>query len=277
VNGAAASGEGASPGGAASGEALGALREGGAPVSARDVVAALGLDAPRGGGDGGATRAARPRVVADMVATIDGRAAVEGRSVALGHPADRALLRELRTAADAILVGTGTLAAEHYATLLDEEQQARRVADGRPPHPVLVTLSRQLVLPLDDAPIFGEAGVPIVVFTEAAVADAPTPQVAADLDVVRLPHGTPLLPAALGELAARGVRSVLCEGGPSLLRRLVAIGGLDDLLLTVAPLLAAGGAPTILDGDVLGAAPRLTLRDVHRAGDHVFLHYGLPA
>src|ERR1700712_3863803 len=103
-----------------------------------------------------------------MVATADGRAAVEGRSVALGHPADRALLRELRTAADAILVGTGTLAAERYATPLDAEQQARRVADGPPSHPVLVTLSRQLVLPLDAAPIFAEPGVPIVVVTEAS-------------------------------------------------------------------------------------------------------------
>ncbi|HWI72951.1 MAG TPA: dihydrofolate reductase family protein [Baekduia sp.] len=234
--------------------------------TARDVVAGLGLDAPVGAGG-------RPRVVADMVATVDGRAAVQGRSVGLGNPADRALLRELRTAADAILVGTGTLAAEHYATLLDDEQRARRVAEGRAEHPLVVTLSRRLLLPVDEVPLLGEAGVPILVFTEADE-HVEAPEVDAALEVVRLAPGTPLL-AALTALGARGVRGVLCEGGPTLLRRLVAVGGLDDLLVTVAPLLAAGDAPTILDGAPLPDPARLTLRDVHRADDHLFLHYGL--
>jgi riboflavin biosynthesis pyrimidine reductase len=234
--------------------------DGARPV--RAFVASLGL---RSG------LADRPRVVADMVATVDGRAAVEGRSVALGHPADRALLRELRAEADAILVGTGTLAAERYADLLDDEARARRVAEGRPAHPLLVTTSRRLRLPVDAAPVFGEAGVPIVAFGEAG-APSPPP-VAADLAAVLLP--APLtLAAVLAALHARGVRGVLCEGGPSLLRRLVAERLLDDLCLTVAPLLAAGGAPAILEGDGLAAPATLRLRDVHRADDHVFLHYG---
>lgn len=235
--------------------------------AARELVAALGLDAPLAPG-------ARPRVVADMVATVDGRAAVQGRSVALGAPADRALLRELRTAADAILVGSRTLAAERYANLLDDEQRARRVAAGRAPHPLVVTLSRRLALPAG-VPLFEEAGVPILVFTEATD-DVAAPSVGAALEVVRVAPDTPLLPAALADLGARGIRGVLCEGGPTLLRRLVLDGGLDDLLLTVSPLLAAGGAPTILDGPPLDDPARLALRDVHRAGDHVFLHYGLP-
>jgi hypothetical protein len=70
------------------------------------VVDALGL------GGSVATRNGRPRVAAAMIASADGRAAVAGTSVGLGHPADSALLRELRTAVDAILVGTGTLGAE---------------------------------------------------------------------------------------------------------------------------------------------------------------------
>jgi riboflavin biosynthesis pyrimidine reductase len=237
---------------------------GGAERSARELVAGLGLGAPLAAG-------ARPRVVADMVATADGRAAVQGRSVALGHPADRALLRELRTAADAILVGSGTLAAERYANLLDDEQRARRIADGRPPHPVVVTLSRALTLPAG-VPLLDEPGVPVLVFT---VSDAPAPDVGAELEVVRVAPGTPLLRSALAELGARGIRGVLCEGGPTLLRRLIVDGGLDDLLLTVSPLLAAGDAPAILDGEPLAEPARLTLREVHRADEHVFLHYGL--
>ncbi|HEV7494576.1 RibD family protein [Baekduia sp.] len=250
------------------GEALQRLEGDGARRAARDLVAGLGLGASVAVG-------ARPRVVADMVATVDGRAAVQGRSVALGHPADRALLRELRTAADAILVGSGTLAAERYANLLDDEQRARRVADGRPPHPLVVTLSRELTLPLAlDVPLFDEPGVPIVVFTYAGE-DVAAPVLGAELEVVRLPAEVPLLASALVALGARGVRSVLCEGGPTLLARLVLEGGLDDLLLTVSPLLAAGDAPTILDGAPFAEPARLALRDVHRADDHVFLHYGL--
>jgi riboflavin biosynthesis pyrimidine reductase len=207
-----------------------------------------------------------------MVATVDGRAAVDGRSVALGHPADRALLRELRAGADAILVGTGTLAAEGYAALLDDEARERRAGEGRPPHPLVVTVSRRLRLPVEEAPIFAEEGTPILAFGEVGAAEPPA--VRAGLEVVRLP--APLsLAAVLAALRARGVKGILCEGGPSLLRRLVAEGLLDDLCLTVAPLLAAGGAPTILEGDGLPGPPRLTLRDVHRADEHLFLHYGL--
>jgi riboflavin biosynthesis pyrimidine reductase len=68
---------------------------------------------------------------------------------------------------------------------------------------------------------------------------------------------------------------VACEGGPSLLRQLIAEGCLDDLLLTVSPLVAAGDAPAILEGDALAPPVALTLAQVHRADDHVFLHYRL--
>jgi riboflavin biosynthesis pyrimidine reductase len=249
------------------GEALQRLEDG-ARRAARDLVAGLGLAAPvtsRGH--------RRPRVVADMVATVDGRAAVQGRSVALGHPADRALLRELRTAVDAILVGSSTLAAERYANLLDDEQRARRVDAGLSPHPLIVTLSRQLTVPRD-VPLFDEPGVPIAVFTYAGD-EVAAPVLGADLEVVRVAAEAPLLASALVGLGERGVRSVLCEGGPTLLARLVADGALDDLLLTVSPLLAAGAAPTILDGAPFTDPARLSLRDVHRADDHLFLHYGL--
>jgi riboflavin biosynthesis pyrimidine reductase len=233
----------------------------------RELVASLGL----GEGAGPRPPAGRPRVVADMVVTVDGRAAVSGTSVALGHPADRALLRELRTAADAILVGASTLRAERYANLLDEEQRARRVAAGRPPHPLVVTVSRRLDVVTAEIPLFAEEGVPIAVFAQGD--GGSLPDVAADAEVVRLEALT--LTAVLELLGARGIRGVLCEGGPTLLRRLVGEGAVDDLLLTVAPLLAAGDAPSILEGDVLDGPARLALLDVHRADDHAFLHYGL--
>jgi len=205
-----------------------------------------------------------------MIASADGRASVQGRSVALGHPADRALLRELRTGVDAILVGTGTMKAERYANLLDADQRAGRAAAGLPEHPTVVTVSRALELPVEVG-LFSEPGRSILVYTESCAA---APEVGADVEVVRLAPGTLALPALLADLGARGVRGVLCEGGPTLLRELVVQGLLDDLLLTVAPWLIAGDAPTILEGAAeLPEAGRLGLRDVHRAGDHLFLHY----
>ena len=129
---------------------------------ARDLVEALRACARRG------PRGARPRVAAAMISTADGRAAIQGRSVALGHPADRALLRELRTAADAILVGAATMAAERYARLLDADQRALRAVRGEPEHPLIATVSRRLDLSPDIPVLRTSRASPVHVFTESS-------------------------------------------------------------------------------------------------------------
>jgi riboflavin biosynthesis pyrimidine reductase len=230
------------------------LAAAGASRTAREVLAEMGLR------DGAA------RCVAMMVSTLDGRAAVEGRSVALGHPADRALLRELRTQVDAVLVGTRTLRAERYATLLDDDQRAHRRGLGLPEHPLVVTWSRTLEIPLD-VPLFSEPATPVAVYTSS---DADAPE---GVEVRRIAS----LAAIPADLAARGMPAVSCEGGPRLLRELAAAGAIDELLLTLAPLLAAGGAPSILMGRALAGPARLELRSVHRAADHLFLRYSCGA
>jgi riboflavin biosynthesis pyrimidine reductase len=84
------------------------------------------------------------------------------------------------------------------------------------------------------------------------------------------------MPAVLEHLRTeRGARTVLCEGGPTLLRELVAVDCVDDLMLTLAPMLVAGEAPTALRGVPLEPPVGLALRDIHRAGDHLFLRYTL--
>ncbi|MBI5104750.1 MAG: dihydrofolate reductase family protein [Solirubrobacterales bacterium] len=220
--------------------------------SARDLVEGLRLREGVGG---------RPRVAAVMIASADGRAAVAGRSTPLGHPDDRALLRELRAQADVVLVGTGTLAAERYGSLLDPDQRARRKALGLPEHPPVATISRAMDVP--DVPLLHE-GVEVLAFTES---DRRPPR---GVTAVRLERVD--LPAVLAELGRRGLLGVTCEGGPGLLREVAAQGCLDDLLLTVAPLLAGGDEPSILAGAALGPV-RLRLAEVHRADDHLFLHY----
>jgi riboflavin biosynthesis pyrimidine reductase len=227
---------------------------------ARDVVRALRLrdDVPPG----------RPRVVAAMIASADGRAALGERSVGLGNPADRALLRELRTGVDAILVGSSTLRAERYANLLDDDQRLARGAAGLDEQPLVVTVSRDGDVPVDIG-LFAEPSARVVVLTEA---EREIEGRGAQVVVRRFGAGALTLAGALGALRdEHGVEAVLCEGGPTLLRRLVGEEALDDLLLTVAPVLVGGDAPGILTGAALDPPVALRLREVLRAGDHLVL------
>jgi riboflavin biosynthesis pyrimidine reductase len=235
--------------------------------SARKVVRALGLREPAEG------TADRPRVVAVMIASADGRTAVRGRSVGLGQPADRALLRELRAAVDAILVGTGTLRAERYANLLDDDQRTQRVAAGLDAEPIVATVSRRLDLPAD-IPLLAEPTARVQVYTRS---EGEVPSQGAWVAVHRFADDELTMPAILEHLRSeRDARAILCEGGPTLLRELVAADCIDDLLLTVAPMLVAGDAPTPLSGAALDPPVGMALRTIHRSGDHLFLHYTLP-
>ena len=236
------------------------LAQAGAPLRAEQLVAGLGLD--EGGQPG------LPRVVAIMIASVDGRATVDGRSTELGHPEDRALLRGLRAGADCLLAGTGTIAGEGYANLLDADQRAARVAAGRAAHPLVATVTRSGDVPWA-TPVFAEAGVSKQVYAAGPVA---VPPGVSDTSVEVVPDAA-LRPALAHLHAVRGVASVACEGGPGLLRALLSDGLVDDLLLTLAPLLVAGDGPTSLSGAALTPPGRMALRAVLQADDHLFLHY----
>jgi riboflavin biosynthesis pyrimidine reductase len=213
--------------------------------------------------------AGRPFVFVNMVASADGRAAIEGRAQALGSQADTLLLTELRVIADAVLIGSGTLRAESYARLVGHpERVARREAAGRPATPPAVLLSSGLDLPWD-AGLFAAAGQPVLIYTAS---DATPPSVAASLEVVRLVNSSP--EAALRDLRARGVRALLCEGGPRLLRSLLAAGLADELFLTLVPMLVGDAvAPRIVEGKDLDAPVPLALEWILRHGDELFLRY----
>jgi riboflavin biosynthesis pyrimidine reductase len=213
----------------------------------------------------------RPFVYLNMVASADGRAAIEGRAHALGSDADTLLLTELRTLADAVLIGTGTLRAEGYGRLVgNAERVARRTAAGLAPTPAAVLISRSLDLPWD-AGLFAAAGQPVIVYTGSGAAPPP---VAADLEVVRLEDPSPA--AALADLRGRDVRALLCEGGPTLNRALFAAGLVDELFLTLSPLLAGNAdAPRIVEGEDLPDRRPLQLAWVLRHDDELYLRYRL--
>jgi riboflavin biosynthesis pyrimidine reductase len=211
----------------------------------------------------------RPFVFLNMVASVDGRGAIGGRTQALGSETDTLLLAELRTLADAVLIGSGTLRAEGYAKLVgNPERVARRAAAGRPATPPAVLLSRSLDLPWD-AGLFAAPDQPALVYTEA---DAEPPATVAPLELVRLAECTP--GAALGDLRARGIRALLCEGGPTLNGALLAAGLVDELFLTISPLLAGNAeAPRIVEGPDLPEPLALALEWVLHHDDELYLRY----
>lgn len=179
----------------------------------------------------------RPYVAVNMVASADGRATLGGRSGGLGNDADRAVFHALRTAFDAVMVGTGTLRAERYGRLVrDERRRAIRRARGLEPEPLAIVCSRSGDFPRD-VPLFTDAEARVLAHT------GPSP-----LEALRRAR------------AEHGVRSVLCEGGPTLNAGLLRAGLVDELFLSVAPKLAGGAeAPTIVAGTALPEPAELEL------------------
>jgi len=215
----------------------------------------------------------RPFVFVNMVSTLDGRAQVRGRTGELGDDADLEMLLALRALADAVLIGTGTLRAEGYARLVgSEERRARREAAGLAADPVAVLLSRGLDLPWE-AGLFAAAEQPVLVYT-AAGAEGEPPETAAPVEVVRLPAATPA--AAFADLRRRGIAALLCEGGPTLNSALLGARLVDELFLTLAPVLTGEeDAIRIVEGGELPEALRARPVWVLRARGELFLRYAL--
>jgi hypothetical protein len=134
--------------------------------------------------------ATRPFVFLNMVTTLDGRAAFEGSSKALGGPADLAMLLALRTVADAVLIGAGTLRAEGYGRLVRaDERRAQRRAAERSEDPTAVIVSRGLDVPWG-ASLFQAPEQPVLVYTRSR---GHAPSVPAPVEVVRLDDLPPYL------------------------------------------------------------------------------------
>lgn len=212
-----------------------------------------------------------PHVRLNMVSTIDGRAALDGGTRQLGGPGDLEMLLELRVSADAVLIGSGTLRAEGYGRLVrSEERRRRRVEAGLAADPPAVIVSRALDLPWE-AGLFAAPEQPILVYTTSAAEPPPT---AARVEVVPLTRLDP--PALLADLRRRGIGVLLCEGGPTLNAWLLAAGAVDELFLTLAPLLTGQEhEPGIVAGPGLTPPVDAELRWVLRHGDALFLRYRL--
>ena len=219
-------------------------------------------------------RPGAPFVLVNMVATLDGRAALGGSTRELGGSADLEMLLELRVLADAVMVGSGTLRAEGYGRLMrSPERRARRTAAGLTSDPPAVLISRELDLPWE-ASLFVADEQAVIIYTRARRARAP--RTAAAVEVVALETLEPS--AVLADLRARGIAVLLCEGGPTLNGWLLRAGAVDELFLTLTPVLSADATePTILGGPALTTPAHARLQWVLRHGSDLFLRYALTA
>ena len=219
----------------------------------------------------------RPYLVLNMVETLDGRIAIDGRSGGIGNRADREIFHGLRTQADAVMAGAGTVRAERYGRMIKtDELRERRARDGLARDPVACVVSGRFNLPAD-LPLLQDPDSRVVVLTAS---DADPPDVPARVDVLR---GTPAPDAGveLAPLLGRlrhdfGVRSILCEGGPALNHGLLREGLVDELFLALAPKLAGGDPLTVVTGGVLRPTVELELVSVLESEGHLFMRYRLP-
>jgi riboflavin-specific deaminase-like protein len=186
----------------------------------------------------------RPYLVLNMVSSLDGKATIDWRTKGLSTELDRQLFHRLRTQADAIMVGAGTVRAERYGRMAKSEKlRQARAAEGLAPDPLAVVVSARLDLPAD-LPLLNEPEQRVVIATGS---DATLPESPAEVIHERTGDDLQLLMARLR--GDHGVRSVVCEGGPTLNSYLFAAGLVDELWLTLNPMLAGGAAAlTIVAG-----------------------------
>jgi riboflavin biosynthesis pyrimidine reductase len=220
----------------------------------------------------------RPYVVLNMVSSVDGAIALDGLSGGLSGSADKEVFFYLRSIADVIMVGASTAREENYGQpRLSEQLRAERVSRGQPALPRIAVVTRSMRLDWS-ARLFADpasvAGLPLVVCP-----DNMPPQLRAPADGIAelLTAGQDHVdfPAALGQLGAGGARLVLCEGGPTLNGQLLSAGLVDELCLTLSPVLVGGRGPRISGWDEPHPAIGLELISACESEGVQMLRYGV--
>lgn len=208
---------------------------------------------------------AAPYVRVNFVSSIDGAVTVDGLSGGLGSDGDRRVFGILRELADVVLVGAGTARAEDY-------RGARRPTRGtETPPPIAVVTGSGGLDP--QARLFTDTDTPPIVLTTAGSDTARRDALhAAGADVVVLDQLTP--DALLAELARRGLHRVLLEGGPSLFGSFLAADAVDELCLTIAPVVAGGDAGRIASGPPGPPARPFALLGALQDDETLLLRYG---
>jgi 2,5-diamino-6-(ribosylamino)-4(3H)-pyrimidinone 5'-phosphate reductase len=197
-----------------------------------------------------------------MIATVDGRAAVGGTAAGIGSDLDRRLMRELRAEADVVLHGASTVRADPLSARVPPDLIEERVARGQTPQPLGAIITASGNLPTNH-PYFESSTVVYVTSSRPLSVSGPT------IELRRVSS----IKEVIEDLKRRGVRRILCEGGPTLNVALFEAGLVDEIFFTLAPRIAGGDNPlTIVHGGAFGSIP-LELVSLERHGSELFLRY----
>jgi riboflavin biosynthesis pyrimidine reductase len=208
-----------------------------------------------------------PCVRVNMVASADGGTWLKGLSGGLSGGGDRKIFGTLRGLADVVVAGAATVRTEGYGPARPRESW-RTLRQGRPAVPPVAVITRRLELDLA-SPLFIEAepyARTIVITCDAAPRERRR-EAAEHAEVIVAGGDRVDLALAVKELGDRGLSQVLCEGGSKINGQLAAAGLIDELCLTVSPMLIGGDASRILNGP----ASLTPLRLVHVLEDEGFL------
>jgi riboflavin biosynthesis pyrimidine reductase len=215
----------------------------------------------------------RPSVRLNMIVSVDGGTSWNGVSGALGGPADKELFSILRSLTDVVLVASGTMRAENYGPVnLPAHLQDARHARGQDSAPAIAVVSSSCRF--DWTSTFFTAATRRPYIITVASADAASREQAEQVaEVIIAGADTVDLAVAVAELGARGATSILAEGGPTLNGELAEAHLLDELCVTLAPLLASGDAKRLISGSTLEELAHLRLRSICEEDDYLFLRY----
>jgi 5-amino-6-(5-phosphoribosylamino)uracil reductase len=215
-------------------------------------------------------------VVANFVSSADGAVTEQGHSEGLSDPADKRIFLLGRELADVILVGANTVREENYrGARTSAGKRARRSAEGRSAVPPIAVVSTSAALD-PAALLFTDTTVAPIVVTAAQAPEQRRRALAeAGADVIVAGERRVEPARMLGALAERGLYRVCCEGGPTLFGSLLADERVDELRLTLSPLLTAGTAGRIVFGPTFSPPRGLRLESVVRSEDSLMLRYRL--
>ncbi|MFF3511370.1 pyrimidine reductase family protein [Streptomyces sp. NPDC002573] len=236
--------------------------------SLQELAAAYAYPEPGPGGR-------EPWLRANMVSTLDGAAQHDGRSQPISDAADMRIFGTLRGLADVVLVGAQTVRQEGYRPARARAAFAGlREAAGQAAAPAIAVVSASLDLDFS-WPLFTSPLVPTLVLTGAAAApDRVAAAERAGARVLIAGDGMGVDPArAVRALADLGMTRLLTEGGPRLLGQLIAAGVLDELCLTVSPMLTAGDAQRIAGGPSVAVPERFGLVSLLEEEGFLFSRY----
>jgi riboflavin biosynthesis pyrimidine reductase len=217
----------------------------------------------------------RGGIRANMVCSADGAAAANGRSAGLQTPGDNRIFAAQRDLADVVLVGAATVATEGYGPAVPHVDVRRRW--GLPDQLPIAVVTRSLRLDLEGRLFAGSR--PFVV-TCAGSDEHRRSAVAERAEVLVCGQDDIDYRLVRRELADRGLTRVLCEGGPTILSRLLVTGELDELCLSLTPRATGPGAGRIVTGEEWNTGPReLVLTFLLEEDGALFLRYsaGRPA